>query len=212
MTTRRLVLRAVRAGRVHVEPRAPVHPVVGGIRASSTGSGPATITDASFWKSLIPKPFRRENRPTNERTRPKDWNPATYFIVMFLFIGSMSIQMIALRKQSERYQRQSTVRMEQLREALRRLKNGEDVDVDRLLGGADEVQSDTDWEELLKAMESDPASPSTEREIDAATRPEAQKVAAATEQPIVKDAPVDQEMGTADSTTKSKPANLGSFF
>ncbi|KAG5933768.1 hypothetical protein E4U53_000876 [Claviceps sorghi] len=212
MTTRRLVLRAARAGRVHLETRAPIHPAAGGIRASSTGPGPATVTDAGFWKSLIPKPFRKENRRTGKGARSGDWNPATFFILMFLLIGSMSIQMIALRKQSERYQRQSTVRIGQLREALRRLRNGERVDVGKLLSGADEAQRDTDWDEMLKAMESDASSPSAERGIEAATRPEAQGEAAATEQPTVKDAQVDHEMDTASSTDKSKPASLGNFF
>lgn len=55
--------------------------------------------------------------------------------------------MIALRNQSERYNRQSTVRISQLREAMRRLQNGEDVNVDKLLGNADESQKDVDWEE-----------------------------------------------------------------
>lgn len=59
----------------------------------------------------------------------------------------MSIQMIALRNQCERYNRQSTVRIGQLREALRKLQNGEEVDVDKLLGSADESQKDADWEE-----------------------------------------------------------------
>lgn len=66
---------------------------------------------------------------------------------MFLFIGSMSIQMIALRNQSERYNRQSTVRIGQLRQALMKLQNGEEVDVDKLLGNVDEGQKEIDWEE-----------------------------------------------------------------
>lgn len=56
--------------------------------------------------------------------------------------------MIALRNQSERYTRQSTVRLGQLREALRKLEDGEEVDVDKLLGNhLDEFQKETDWEE-----------------------------------------------------------------
>ncbi|ETR99198.1 hypothetical protein M419DRAFT_50564, partial [Trichoderma reesei RUT C-30] len=76
----------------------------------------------------------------------KDWNPATYFIVMFLFIGSMSIQMIALRNQTERYMRQSSLRLAQLREVVQRIQNGEDVDVEKALGTGD-PQKETEWEE-----------------------------------------------------------------
>jgi hypothetical protein len=65
---------------------------------------------------------------------------------MFLFVGSMSIQMIALRNQMDRYLRQSSLRLGQLREVVQRIQNGEDVDVDKLLGTGDE-QTETDWEE-----------------------------------------------------------------
>ncbi|KAG6005054.1 hypothetical protein E4U21_000510 [Claviceps maximensis] len=209
MTTRRFVLRAAYVSRVHVEARASINPV-GGIRCSS--SGPATITDAGFWRSLIPKPFRKENRQKFKDKNSKQWNPATFFIIMFLFIGSMSIQMIALRKQSERYHRQSTVRLAQLREALRKLKCGEEVDVEKLLGRADEVQKDADWEEMLKAIESTQRSQTSDRGTETTTRPEAQEKAAATEQLTIEDVKAGEDVGPASSITKSKPASLGNFF
>ncbi|KAG5981406.1 hypothetical protein E4U55_002964 [Claviceps digitariae] len=209
MTTRRLVLRAACASRGHLEMRASIRPV-GGLRFASTR--PATIADPGFWKSLIPKPFRKENRQNRKSKSSKEWNPATFFIVMFLLIGSMSIQMIALRKQSERFDRQSTVRMSQLREALRKLRSGEEVDVEKLLGRADEIQRDIDWEEMLEAIESDQRSQSTARETETTTWPEAQKMAVASEQPVINDVKVDKDMGSASFTTKSKSANLGNFF
>ncbi|KAG6029559.1 hypothetical protein E4U41_000321 [Claviceps citrina] len=144
MTTRRPVLRALRASRAYLETRVSTRPL-GSIRFSSTG--PATIADTGFWTSLIPKPFRKENRSKVKGKKSQEWNPATFFVIMFLLIGSMSIQMIALRNQSERYDRQATVRLDRLREALRKLQNGEEVDVDKLLGGVDEAQGDMDWEE-----------------------------------------------------------------
>lgn len=54
--------------------------------------------------------------------------------------------MIALRNQSERHSRQSTIRIGQLREAVEKLERGEDLDVDKLLGDAGESPQDTDWE------------------------------------------------------------------
>lgn len=112
----------------------------------SSSNGPATVVDRGFWKSLIPKPLRTEARKGSKSKRPQEWNPATYFIVMFLFIGSMSIQMIALRNQTERYERQSTVRLGQLRNALAKFKSGESVDMDKLMGTG-EPQKEADWEE-----------------------------------------------------------------
>lgn len=117
-----------------------------GLRFASTAQiKPVTIVEGSFWKSLIPKPMRKSNRKLKTKEK-KDWNPATYFIVMFLFIGSMSIQMIALRNQTERYMRQSSLRIAQLREVVQRIQNGEDVDVEKILGTGD-PQKETEWEE-----------------------------------------------------------------
>lgn len=104
-----------------------------------------SIVDRELWKSLVPKPLRRENR-SQVKAKYKEWNPATYFIVMFLFIGSMSIQMIALRTQFDKYVRQSSARIGLLREVVERIQRGEDVDVEQVLGTG-EPQKEADWEE-----------------------------------------------------------------
>jgi hypothetical protein len=119
-----------------LQPRIP-------IRHQSTA--PATIIDRGFWRSLIPKPLRKENRQ-HLKTRSKEWNPATFFIVIFLLIGSMSIQMIALRNSFNRYMRQSDVKIGQLREVVERIKNGEKVDVEQVLG-TENPEKEEDWEE-----------------------------------------------------------------
>ena len=111
-----------------------------------SSAAPATVVDVGFWKSLIPKPLRRGKRKGLKSKATKEWNPATFFIVMFLFIGSMSIQMIALRNQTERYVRQSSVRLGQLRDALKKMRRGEAVDVEKLLSAA-EAPKEADWEE-----------------------------------------------------------------
>ncbi|TQV91417.1 hypothetical protein V2A60_008936 [Cordyceps javanica] len=126
-------------------------------RPYSTQAYP-TVTDSGFWKSLVPKPLRRENRgPARGRgSKSRAWNPATYFIVMFLFVGSMSIQMIALRNQTSRYMRQASVRLQLLREVVERIQAGEDVDVEKMLGTG-EPQKEADWEEVLQAIEREEA-------------------------------------------------------
>lgn len=113
------------------------------IRHSSTGA-PATIVDRGFWSSLIPKPLRKENRQAKPKS--KDWNPATFFIVIFLLIGSMSIQMIALRNSFTRYMRQSEVKIGTLREVVERIQRGEKFDVEKALGTG-EPEKEADWEE-----------------------------------------------------------------
>jgi hypothetical protein len=146
MSMQRISPRAIGFGRSAFVTGIPVQRNFG-LRFRWSSTGPATVVDTGFWTSLIPKPLRRENRKGPKRKKSREWNPATFFIVMFLFVGSMSIQLIALRNQTERYNRQSTVRIEQLRAALKRLQNGEEVNVDKLLGDVDESPQEADWEE-----------------------------------------------------------------
>lgn len=108
-------------------------------------AAPATVVDGSFWRSLVPKPLRKENRALRAKNA-KQWNPATFFIVMFLLIGSMSIQMIALRNSFDRYMRQSENTIGVLREVVEKIQNGEDVDVEKMLGTGD-AKKEADWEE-----------------------------------------------------------------
>lgn len=110
------------------------------------------IAETSFWKSLIPKPWRRENRPVRDPNAPKqswlskEWNPATFFIIIFLLIGSMSIQMISLRNRFDAHTRRSEVRIGLLREVIEKLQRGEKVDVEKVLGSGD-PEREAIWEE-----------------------------------------------------------------
>lgn len=113
------------------------------------------VAETSFWKSLIPKPLRSENRAaaaggeggaTKKKAKSKEWNPATFFIVIFLLIGSMSIQMISLRKSFDAFMRRSDVRIGLLREVVERVQNGEAVDVEKVLGAGD-PEREAEWEE-----------------------------------------------------------------
>jgi hypothetical protein len=87
---------------------------------------------------MVPKPFRRsqekKKQPGFETWMAKEWNPATFFIIIFLLIGSMSINMIALKKDFDAFMRQSDVRIGLLREVVEKLQKGEKVDVERALG------------------------------------------------------------------------------
>lgn len=110
------------------------------------------IAEVSFWKSLIPKPLRRENRQARSANAPKtswmakEWNPATFFIVIFLLIGSMSIQMISLRNNFDAFMRRADVRIGLLREVVEKIQNGEEVDVEKVLGSGD-PEREAAWEE-----------------------------------------------------------------
>ncbi|KAH6605160.1 hypothetical protein Trco_006867 [Trichoderma cornu-damae] len=146
--------------------------------------------------------MRKANRKLKAEAK-KDWNPATYFIVMFLFIGSMSIQMIALRNQTERYMRQSSLRVAQLREVVRRIQDGEDVDVEKILGTGD-AQKETEWEEVLRAIERDEASRRPQEEA------KPKQTEAGTKTTTGPGGNVRQP--PSESPGKTKTASFGSFF
>ncbi|KAJ6782253.1 hypothetical protein PWT90_04162 [Aphanocladium album] len=163
-----------------------------------------TVTDKGFWKSLVPKPLRRENRPRRRGgKKAKEWNPVTYFIVMFLFVGSMSIQMIALRNQTSRYMRQASVRLQLLREVVERIQNGEDVDVETELGTGDE-KKEADWEEVLQAIEKEEAlRKSAPKE---STKPKTERAPQATQAQAATTPAQTSEQASTKST------GFGSFF
>ncbi|OAA53414.1 hypothetical protein ISF_08767 [Cordyceps fumosorosea ARSEF 2679] len=154
ITTTLPLCRAVLPAQRSVPPTPSLRPYSSS--SSSSSAAYPTVTDRGFWKSLIPKPLRRENRPARRKGQARPWNPATYFIVMFLFVGSMSIQMIALRNQTGRHMRQASVRLQRLREVVERVQAGEDVDVEKVLGTG-EPQREADWEEVLQAIEREEA-------------------------------------------------------
>ncbi|KAK3942393.1 hypothetical protein QBC46DRAFT_256413 [Diplogelasinospora grovesii] len=116
-----------------------------------------TVAQPSFWKSMIPKPLRRSSDETLEKKpKSKEWNPATFFIVIFLLIGSMSINMIALKKDFATFMRQSDVRIGLLREVVEKIQRGEKVDVEKVLGTGD-PEKEAEWEQVLKEIEKDEA-------------------------------------------------------
>ncbi|KAI2642893.1 hypothetical protein GGS21DRAFT_197316 [Xylaria nigripes] len=124
-------------------------------------SSAPTVMQPSFWISLIPKPFRPKPKPTvdwgtpeKKKAKSKDWNPATFFIAIFVLIGSMSIQMIALKRDFSTFMRRAEVRIELLREVVEKIQRGEEVDVERALGTGD-AEKEAEWDEVIREIERD---------------------------------------------------------
>jgi hypothetical protein len=117
------------------------------------GYATLSVTQPSFWRSLIPKPFRKDAASGSaiRKPRSKEWNPATFFIVIFLLIGSMSIQMIALRNELAAFTRRADAKIGLLKEIIERIQNGEVVDVEGLLGTGD-AKREKEWEEGMCSM------------------------------------------------------------
>lgn len=110
-----------------------------------------SVTQASFWANMIPKPFRKSERAVSKKPKSKDWNPATFFIWIFLLIGSMSIQMIALRNEYTTFSRRADAKIGVLKEIIQRIRNGEKPDVEALLGVGDREQ-EREWEEGIYTL------------------------------------------------------------
>lgn len=113
-------------------------------RSYATSDRLPKIADSSVWTSMIPKFVRNRKPRTTERS--KEWNPATFYIVMFTLIGSQAIRMLTLKNGYAAYRRTTDAKIELLKEVIKRVQNGEKVDVERLLGTGDETK-EKEWDE-----------------------------------------------------------------
>ncbi|KAK3296192.1 uncharacterized protein B0H64DRAFT_165205 [Chaetomium fimeti] len=168
----------------------------------------SSVAEVSFWKSLVPKPLRSRSPSRWWRKKlkvQKGWNPATFFIFIFLLIGSMSIQMIALRKDFATFMRQSDVRIGLLREVVEKLQKGEDVDVEKALGTGD-AEKELEWEQVLREIEREGPAKSQRKKQPEPTPPPAPTPAPTSAPTPEADTPPEQE-GTrpqVQSTLASK--------
>ncbi|KAL9132138.1 MAG: hypothetical protein Q9217_000072 [Psora testacea] len=110
----------------------------------------------SFWIGMIPK-FMRPGRDRAQKTpaqieRSKQWNPATFYIWIFLLIGSHGIRMAALRNYYTQFSRKAEIKIALLKEVIEKIQRGEEVDVETALGTGDEVQ-EQEWKDVLRHIE-----------------------------------------------------------
>ena len=108
------------------------------------------VAQPSFWQQIIPKPLRKSSNPIPA----KRTNPANYFIWIYLLIGSQAIRILTIKNESIQNNRIADQKLRQLREVIERLENGEDVDVEKLLGTGNET-AEQEWEQALKELESE---------------------------------------------------------
>ncbi|GAP89675.1 putative cell division protein [Rosellinia necatrix] len=173
------------------------------------------VAQASFWKSLIPKSFRpRPKSAINWGTpetklvkakgqKSKEWNPATFYIIIFLFIGSMSIQMIALKRDFSTFTRRAEVRIELLREVIEKIQRGEEVDVKKVLGTGD-AEKELEWEEALREIERDGVVKNSKKATTKAKAPSSPTPAATESEP--------ESMSIQGTKQTAPKAGYSSFF
>ncbi|KAL1587990.1 hypothetical protein WHR41_03292 [Cladosporium halotolerans] len=143
------------------------------------GSHLPRVADPSLWRSLVPKALRRDGGDDSgaKKPRSKEWNPATIFIVLGILVGSNAINILALRREMVNFSRKTEAKLAGLREVLQRVKNGEDVDVERMLGTGN-PQQEKEWEDVMNEIEKTDtmAEAKRKREVKAAEK-EAAKLA-----------------------------------
>ncbi|KAK5133008.1 hypothetical protein LTR08_008295 [Meristemomyces frigidus] len=116
------------------------------------------IANPSLWTSLVPKFLRRRSPEeaaelaATQPTKRKEWNPYTSFIILAVLVGSNAINIIALRNQMLAFSRMTDAKLALLRDVVRRVKDGEEVDVKRLLGTGD-PDAEKEWEQVMKELE-----------------------------------------------------------
>ncbi|KAA8646981.1 hypothetical protein EYZ11_000145 [Aspergillus tanneri] len=125
------------------------------VRLHSTSKAIPRLAQRSVWTSMIPKFLRnRSAKDASDTPKSKEWNPASFYIIIFILIGSQAIRMIALKNDYKAYTRTTDAKILLLREVIERVKNGEKVDVEKLLGTGD-AGKEREWEEVLREIEAE---------------------------------------------------------
>ena len=71
-------------------------------------------------------------------------NPASSVIILGMLTGNAAIHIIRIRRDMSLYSRKADQKIELLREVIQRVQNGEDIDVEKLLGTGD-PKAEEEW-------------------------------------------------------------------
>lgn len=112
------------------------------------------IAQPSIWHSVVPRALRSRTDPASESNQKKVTNPASYFIWIYLLIGSQAIRILQLQNEFKTFMRRAELKIGKLREVVEALQRGEEIDVEKALGSGDEIQ-EREWEEALKEIEAE---------------------------------------------------------
>lgn len=157
MASRRLVYAQRTASRLsrlstHVQLTANLSPQIR--RQSSEVQVLPKIAQPSLWHSIVPRSLRSRSERLPGANRQKPVNPASYFIWIFILIGSQAIRILQLENDLRTFTRQADLKIDKLREVVDALQRGEDVDVEASLGTGNDAQ-EREWEDVLKEIENE---------------------------------------------------------
>jgi len=105
-----------------------------------------------MWENIIPTTFRSKTKELVTLKEKKPTNPATYFIWIYLLIGSQAIRIVQVKNDYATFSRKSDLQLEKLREVVRKLQAGEEVDVEKVLGTGVPEEEEA-WEQALREIQ-----------------------------------------------------------
>jgi hypothetical protein len=91
-------------------------------------------------------------------------NPASGVIVLGMLTGNAAIHIIRIKREMKLYSRKTDQKIELLREVIQRVQNGENVDVEKLLGTGDPNMEEEWFDGTSKTAPAVP-SPSHEEQV-----------------------------------------------
>jgi Family of unknown function (DUF5321) len=112
------------------------------------------IAQPSIWHSIVPRALRNKSKKPSELSSRKAPNSASYFIWIYLLIGSQAVRILQLQNDFNTFTRRADLKIEKLRKVVEALQRGEEVDVEKALGTGNEVQ-EREWEEALREIENE---------------------------------------------------------
>lgn len=122
--------------------------------AQADGSHLPRIVQPSTWDSIFPRSLRESAKSALNPFQRRNINPATYFIWIYVLIGSQAIRILSIQNEHATYMRKAELQIEKLREVVKKLQRGEPVDVEKVLGTGNEEQ-EQEWDEALKEIENE---------------------------------------------------------
>ncbi|GLI79093.1 hypothetical protein PoHVEF18_007418 [Penicillium ochrochloron] len=157
---------------------------------------------------MVPRFIRtRKSRKAGES---KEWNPATFYIVMFTLIGSQAIRLLTLKNGYAAYRRSADAKIELLKEVIERVQKGENVDVEKLLGTGDEGK-ELEWEDVLRQIEQEDAQWHSKQKAEKEKEKEKEQKQAMQEAKK-KESAVPDATGEKDATKKTQSTRKVNFF
>ncbi|KAI7560517.1 hypothetical protein KC343_g8841, partial [Hortaea werneckii] len=169
---------------------------------------PPETTQQQKKKTPARKKARKlEAQSAAQNAKPKEWNPYTIFILLAIVVGSNAINTLALRNEMLNYNRKTDAKLELLREVVQRVKDGEDVDVKKMLGTGD-AQAEKEWEEVMRDLESTDALAEGQKRREAKRAAKAEERKAQEKEKLAakgRDAAVNDGSTTTEATKERRP-------